>query len=194
MGNVTSMDLRSRIVRAVEVEGMSRRGAAERFMVCPSTAIKLLKHKETTGGVAPKKIGGRLHNLEPHRDMLRAIVEETPDMTLERIANEVVARGGLRVGKSSVDRMLKHMGFRIKKKPDRRRSGCAPNETLPTFRVVHTKATPRSAPKSTIESSPALACRAGRARSATWFSASRQVLRIRKPHSNQITPILSSGS
>jgi len=36
-------------------------------------------------------------------------------MTLERIANEVVARGGLRVGKSSVDRMLKHMGFRIKK-------------------------------------------------------------------------------
>jgi len=74
MGNVTSMDLRSRIVQAVEVEGMSRRGAAERFMVCPSTAIKLLKHKETTGGVAPKKIGGRLHNLEPHRDMLRAIV------------------------------------------------------------------------------------------------------------------------
>ena len=54
MGNVTSMDLRSRIVQAVEVEGMSRRGAAERFMVCPSTAIKLLKHKETTGGVAPK--------------------------------------------------------------------------------------------------------------------------------------------
>jgi len=90
MGNVTSMDLRSRIVQAVEVEGMSRRSAAERFMVCPSTAIKLLKHKETTGGVAPKKIGGRLHNLEPHRDMLRAIVEETPDMTLERIANEVV--------------------------------------------------------------------------------------------------------
>jgi putative transposase len=116
------MDLRSRIVQAVEVEGISRRGAAERFMVCPSTAIKLLKHKETTGGVAPKKIGGRLHNLEPHRDMLRAIVEETPDMTLERIANEVVARGGLRVGKSSVDRMLKHMGFRIKKKPDRRRA------------------------------------------------------------------------
>ena len=96
MGNVTSMDLRSRIVQAVEVEGMSRRGAAERFMVCPSTAIKLLKHKETTGGVAPKKIGGRLHNLEPHRDMLRAIVEETPDMTLERIANEVVAHSGLR--------------------------------------------------------------------------------------------------
>ena len=55
MGNVTSMDLRSRIIQAVEVEGMSRRGAAERFMVCPSTAIKLLKHKETTGGVAPKR-------------------------------------------------------------------------------------------------------------------------------------------
>ena len=122
MGNVTSMDLRGRIVQAVEVEGMSRRGAAERFMVCPSTAIKLLKHKETTGGVAPKKIGGSLRNLEPHRDMPRAIVEETPDMTLERIANEVVARGGLRVGKPSVDRMFEAHGIQNQKKPDRRRA------------------------------------------------------------------------
>lgn len=46
--------------------------------------------------------------------MLRAILEETPDMRLERIANEVVARGGLRVGKASVYRMLKHMRFRKK--------------------------------------------------------------------------------
>ena len=120
MGNVTSMDLRSRIVQAVEGGGVPARCGGTLHL--PSTAIKLLKHKETTRGVAPKKIGGRLHNLEPHRDMLRAMVEETPDMTLERIANEVVARGGLRVGKSSVDRMLKHMGIKIKKKPDRRRA------------------------------------------------------------------------
>ncbi|MGO9236230.1 MAG: hypothetical protein ACLP4V_19970, partial [Methylocella sp.] len=32
-----------------------------------------------------------------------------------------------------------------------------------------------------------------RARSATRFSASRQALRLRKPHSNQITTICSSG-
>jgi len=54
MGNVTSMDLRSRIVQAVEVEGMSaaaRRNASWSAL----DAIKLLKHKETTGGVAPKR-------------------------------------------------------------------------------------------------------------------------------------------
>ena len=54
------MDLRNRIIQAVEVEGMCRRRAAERFIVCPSTAVRLLKHKQTTGGVAEKKIGGRL--------------------------------------------------------------------------------------------------------------------------------------
>ena len=54
MGNVTSMDLRSRIVQAVEVEGMSRRGAGTLHGL-PLTAIKLLKHKETTGRATRKR-------------------------------------------------------------------------------------------------------------------------------------------
>ena len=38
-----SLDLRHRIIRAVEEEGMSRRGAAARFGVAPSTAIELVR-------------------------------------------------------------------------------------------------------------------------------------------------------
>lgn len=37
-------DLRIRIIQAVEVEGMCRRSAAERFGVAPSTAVELLPH------------------------------------------------------------------------------------------------------------------------------------------------------
>jgi len=113
----TSMDLRNRIVQAVEQDGMSRRAAAERFMVSHSTAIKIVKRKQTTGSAEPARIGGyRMHALEPHKAMLSAIIVETPDMTLAEIGDEIVARGGPRVCKSSIDRMVKAMGFRVKKK------------------------------------------------------------------------------
>jgi putative transposase len=97
------MDLRNRIVQAVEEDGMSRRAAAERFMVSHSTAIKIVKRKETTGSAEPARIGGyRRHALEPHKDMLSAIIVETPDMTLAEIGDEIVSRGGPRVCKSSI--------------------------------------------------------------------------------------------
>ncbi len=40
MAKPLSADLRLRIIRAVEDEGMSCRGAADRFGVAPSTAIE----------------------------------------------------------------------------------------------------------------------------------------------------------
>ena len=42
MAKPLSSDLRLRIIRAVEDEGMSCRGAASRFGVAPSTAIELV--------------------------------------------------------------------------------------------------------------------------------------------------------
>jgi hypothetical protein len=47
-----SRDLRERIVEAVE-SGSSMRGAAARFAVSPSSAIKLMARVRATGGVAP---------------------------------------------------------------------------------------------------------------------------------------------
>ena len=49
MAKPLSPDLRLRIIRAVEVEGMSCRGAAGRFGVAPSTAIELVSEWRTTG-------------------------------------------------------------------------------------------------------------------------------------------------
>ena len=43
-----SLDLRLRIIRAVEEEGMSRRGAATRFGVAPSTAVELVREWRKT--------------------------------------------------------------------------------------------------------------------------------------------------
>ena len=53
-----SMDLRERVVAAVQREGLSRRAAAARFGVSYSTAIEWLKRLEQTGSVAPSQVGG----------------------------------------------------------------------------------------------------------------------------------------
>ena len=58
MGRPYSMDLRERVVAAVEQEGLSRRQAAARYGVGVSTAILLVRRFRETGSVAPGKMGG----------------------------------------------------------------------------------------------------------------------------------------
>ena len=57
MGKPYSMDLRERVVAAVEAEGMSRHQAAARFGVSYSVAIGWVKRMRETGSVAPGQDG-----------------------------------------------------------------------------------------------------------------------------------------
>src|SRR5271167_1085402 len=54
-----SMDLRERVVSAVDAEGMSRHEAAARFGIAVSSAIRWMARHQKTGSVAPSKIGAR---------------------------------------------------------------------------------------------------------------------------------------
>jgi putative transposase len=58
MGKPYSIDLRERVVAAVESEGMSRRQAAGRFGVSYSAAIVWVKRFHETGSLKPRQIGG----------------------------------------------------------------------------------------------------------------------------------------
>jgi putative transposase len=58
MSKPYSMDLRERVVAAVEDEGRSRRQAAARFGVSYSTAIAWVKRVRETGSVEPSQVGG----------------------------------------------------------------------------------------------------------------------------------------
>ena len=58
MGRAYSIDLRERVVSAVENGGMSRHEAAARFGVGIATAITWVRRFRETGSVAPGKIGG----------------------------------------------------------------------------------------------------------------------------------------
>lgn len=53
MGQPLLMDIRSRLLAAID-DGMSRRAAAARFGVAPSTAIRWQAQRAATGSFAPK--------------------------------------------------------------------------------------------------------------------------------------------
>ena len=110
-----SMDLRRRIVRAVE-RGSSIRQAGRRFAVSPSAAIKLMQRVRATGSTALARFGGhRRPLLEPHEADLRRLVAATPDITLAELQAELERRCGIRAGLSTLHNALRRIGLRLKK-------------------------------------------------------------------------------
>jgi putative transposase len=58
MARPYSMDLRERVVRAVEREGLSHRQAAERFGIGIKTTIDWVRRFHETGSLAAQPMGG----------------------------------------------------------------------------------------------------------------------------------------
>jgi putative transposase len=112
-----SMDLRLRIVRAVE-RGSSIRAAARRFAVSPSAAIKLMQRVRATGSAAPARYGGhRRPLLAPYEADLKRLVEAKPDGTLAELQGELQRRCGIVAGLSTIHNALRRIGLRHKKSP-----------------------------------------------------------------------------
>ncbi len=93
MGKPYSMDLRERVVGAVEQDGLSRRQAAERFGVAVSTAINWVRRSRETG-VAPGQMGGHRPKkiIGAYRTWLVQRCREK-DFTLQGLVGELAARG-----------------------------------------------------------------------------------------------------
>ena len=127
MGKPYSMDLRERVVAAVEGEGMSRHKAAARFGVSYSVAIGWLKRWRETGSVAPGQMGGHKPRTLSgrHRDWLLERCREK-GFTLRGLVAELAARG-VKVDYRSVWEFVRDEGLRFKK---RRKS--------PASRIVRT--------------------------------------------------------
>jgi transposase len=111
-----SQDLRRRIVRSVE-KGSSIRRAAARYEVSPSAAVKLMRRLRETGSTKPDRVGGhRRPILEPHQELLRALVEARSGITLSEIQAELRARGIEVQALSTIHLMLKRMDLTHKKR------------------------------------------------------------------------------
>ena len=83
MSSALSVDLRQRVVHAVEA-GASRHQAAERFGVSLASASRWCGQFAREGHVAPKPLGGdrRSHRIESHAHLILALYEAQPGIFL----------------------------------------------------------------------------------------------------------------
>jgi transposase len=94
MGKPYSMDLRERVVAAVEKGGLSCHRAAAQFGVGASTVIRWVRRVRETGSVAPGQMGGHKPKSisGKHRAWLLERIKER-DFTLRGLVTELAERG-----------------------------------------------------------------------------------------------------
>jgi transposase len=116
MGKPYSMDLRERVVAAVDPGGLSCHRAAAQFGVGVNTAILWVRRFRETGSVAPGQMGGHKPKAisGKHRDWL---LERTKakDFTLRGLVAELSERG-LKVDYRSVWEFVHAENLSFKKK------------------------------------------------------------------------------
>lgn len=127
-----SMDLRERVVAAVESGGMSRHQAAARFGVAVSSAIRWVARFHNTGCAAPSKIGGyKPKTLRgAHADWLIARCQEK-DFTISQLVDELQAVRGLKVDRRSVWEFIHAEGLSYKKNQRCKGAGPARRQKTP---------------------------------------------------------------
>ena len=126
MGQPLSMDLRSRLLAAID-DGASCRAAAARFGVAPSTAIRWQAQRRETGNYAPKPQGGDMRSrvVEERRDDILALWEVRKDISLEELRAGLVEIG-LHVSVAGLHRFFARHGLTRKKRLATRSSRTAP--------------------------------------------------------------------
>ena len=122
MARPYSLDLRERVVAAVESERTCRDVAAS-FGVSVSSVVKWSLKVRRTGSVAPERMGGhRPFLLEAEKEWLLRRFAGKPDATLAAVLDELKGRG-VHVGLSTLWRFLKRQGVSFKKNRVRHRAG-----------------------------------------------------------------------
>jgi transposase len=119
-----SLDLRERVVSAVEIEGLSRHRAAARFGVAVSTAVHWVRRFRATGNVSPSKIGGYKKKALRGEHAAWLIARcGSRDFTISQLVEELLAVRGLKVDRHTVWEFLHAEGLSFKKKPVRQGAG-----------------------------------------------------------------------
>ena len=119
MGRSYSVDLRARVVSFVEA-GQSRRAAAARLGTGESFAIRVAKRFALSGSLEPAKQGrpAGKGKLAPYTAFLVGVVEETPDMTMPQLCEQLLAAHAVTVDPAALSRFLRRQGYTYKKSPD----------------------------------------------------------------------------
>ncbi len=123
MGKPLGMDLRRRVIAAIE-GGLSTRAAAARFSIGIATAGAWARLKRKTGDVRPARQGPPSSSkLDPHEAFILGLIERTPDMALAEIAEQLQAECGVRAVPATIWYFLDKHGMTFKKNRSRQRAG-----------------------------------------------------------------------
>jgi transposase len=122
MARAYSLDLRERVVAFVG-RGHTTRAAAAAFDVSVASVVKWAQRARATGSAAAKPMGGkRPFLLEVERDWLLARLAQKPDLTLQALRDELIAKGTT-VSLDTLWRFLRRQEISFKKNLVRRRAG-----------------------------------------------------------------------
>lgn len=112
-----SIDLRQKIVDRYTEGNISIRKLSQQFNVASSFIQKLIKQYRETGTVKPRvrtqQTPTKLN--QGQLKILESIVTENNDATLTELCELLAQRVDVRISVSTMDRMLKRLGFTLKK-------------------------------------------------------------------------------
>ncbi len=113
------MDLRERVIAVFDVGDMTEEEVAAFFKVGEATVHRWKRLKRETGALEPNPFrGGMLPRVGPEQhELVREIVREQPDLTVQEVAWEFHRRAGQSVSRSAVGRTLLKLGLTRKKRP-----------------------------------------------------------------------------
>jgi transposase len=117
MGKPYSVDLRERVVAALE-SGLSTRQAAARFSVSIAAVGEWGRLKRSQGDVRPAKQGKPAGSvLDAHAEFILGALKEKPDTTLEEMVERLAAERDVRVVWTTVWKFLDRHDQTHKKRP-----------------------------------------------------------------------------
>lgn len=114
-----SLDLRQKIRDAYDRKLGSQRAVAVLFGVSRAFLEQLLRRRRTTGEIAPRPhAGGRQLRCDPTAlALVRQVVREQPDATLEELCAQLRHRRGLCLSVATMCRVLQRLGLPRKNSP-----------------------------------------------------------------------------
>jgi transposase len=117
-----SIDLRERVVSAIEKGDSSFRKVAERFAVSKNCVERWVIQKRTQGHVIPRKQGGSVSAAMEHKAQLMTIFENQSDATLAEYCELLFDKTGLWVSTSTMCRIFQRLDLPLKKNASRQSS------------------------------------------------------------------------
>ena len=117
MSKALSLDLRVRVLAAVKA-GASHRQAAERFGVSAASVSRWRTLARERGEPRPGPLGGdrRSGRIEAQGGLIRALLEKTPEITVEELRAALAERGHA-FGYGTLQRFFRRHAITRKKRP-----------------------------------------------------------------------------